>query len=120
MLEKATDDKAKDHDGQMTLCVAADNGHKAVVKLPPKESDSSARERSPGHLVRYEASDKDHDQNEKTTKARIRKGMAMEVESTRKTAVVEALRDGLRGRVLGDEDSIATISSTSVKYTAST
>jgi ankyrin repeat protein len=109
MLEKATDDKAKDHDGQMALRVAADNGHKAVVKLPPKESDSSAKERSPGHLVRYEASNKDHDQNEKTTKAKIRKGMAIEVESTGKTAVVEALRDGRRGRVLGDEDSIATI-----------
>jgi ankyrin repeat protein len=109
MLEKETDDKAKDHDGQMALRVAADNGHKAVVELPPKESDGNAKERSPGHLDRYEASDKDHDQNEKTTKARIGKGIAMEVESTSKMAVVEASMVELRGRVLEDEDDIATI-----------
>jgi rhodanese-related sulfurtransferase len=109
MLEKETDGKAKDHDGQMALRVAADNGHKAVVELPPKESNGNAKERSPSHLVRYKASDKDHDQNEKTTKARIGKGIAMEVESASKMAVVEASRVGLRGRVLEDEDDIATI-----------
>jgi hypothetical protein len=63
MIEKETDDKAKDHDRQMTLRVAADNGHKVVAKLPPKESDGNTKERNPGHLVRYEASDKDHDQD---------------------------------------------------------
>jgi hypothetical protein len=108
-LEKETDDKAKDYDGQMVLRVAANNGHKAGVELPPKGSNGNAEERSPGQLVRYEASDKDHDQNEKTTKARIGKGIAMEVESTSKMAVVEASRVGLRGRVLEDEDDIATI-----------
>jgi ankyrin repeat protein len=109
MLEKVTDDKAKDHDGQMALRVAANNGHKAVVKLPPKESDGDATERSPSYLVRYEASDKDHDQDEKTTKAGIGKGEATEVELTSKIAVVEASRVGLRGRVLEDEDDVATI-----------
>lgn len=109
MLEKGTDDKAKDHHGQMALRVAASNGHKAVVKLPPKQSDGDATERSPGHLIRYEVSDKDHNQNEKTTKARIRKGVATEVELTGEMAVVEASRVGLSGRVLEDEDDIATI-----------
>jgi ankyrin repeat protein len=106
MLEKETNDKAQDHDGQMTLRVAADNRHKALVKLLLKESNSNANKRNPSYLVKYEALDKDYNQNEKTTKAGIEKGMAMEVEPTGKMAVVEALRVELTGRVLDGEDDI--------------
>jgi hypothetical protein len=61
MLKKETDDKAKDYDRQIALRVAANDERKAVVELLLKESDSNAKERSPSHLVKYKALDKDHD-----------------------------------------------------------
>jgi uncharacterized protein (UPF0216 family) len=109
MLKKETNNKAKDYDRQIALHVVANNERKAVVELLLKESNSNAKKRSLSHLVKYKALDKDHDQNEKTTKARIRKGIAIDVESTSKIAVVEPLRVKLKGRVLKDKDDIATI-----------
>ena len=73
-----------------------------------RTSNVHIEERGPGHLVRYEAPDKGHDQTEETTKAKNGKSMVTKVESTSKMAAVETSRVGHRDRVLG-EDAIATI-----------
>jgi ankyrin repeat protein len=73
-----------------------------------RTSNVHAEERGPGHLVKYEAPDKGHDQTEETTKAKNGKGMVIKVKSTSKIAVVETSRVGHRDRVLGEDD-IATI-----------
>jgi hypothetical protein len=73
-----------------------------------RTSNVHVEERDPGHLVRYVAPDKGHDQTEEATKAKNGKGIVIKVESTSKKAAVETTRAGHRDRVLGEDD-IATI-----------